>query len=179
MPSYVDTCGKFATIVNDSNGKCSDSQEILPLVSRTLIINSLCCHWTYMFYSKLCCLDMSCYSSLCRSWTCPCGVTKRCRPSLLTNSAPHIRVQMRGEGEVAGSQPMSIAVHITAGHGAQINFGDLPQYLTYGVAVQQQPARALPGGVWPTAAVQHLDTSVNRNFCCTVQCTCVATRASC
>jgi hypothetical protein len=41
------------------------------------------------------------------------GVTKRCRLSLLTNSALVKRVQMRGEGGVAGSQPMSIAVHIT------------------------------------------------------------------
>jgi hypothetical protein len=32
---------------------------------------------------------------------------------------------MRGGGGVAGSQPMSIAVHITW-HRAQINFGDLP-----------------------------------------------------
>ncbi len=56
------------------------------------------------------------------------GVTKRCRLSLLTNSTLHIRVQMReegGGGGVAGSQPMSTAVHITW-HGAQINFGDLP-----------------------------------------------------
>ncbi len=38
---------------------------------------------------------------------------------------------MRGEAEgVAGSQPMSTAVHITW-HGAQINFGDLTPYLTY------------------------------------------------
>jgi hypothetical protein len=36
----------------------------------------------------------------------------------------------RGRGEVEGSQPMSTAVHITW-HGAQINFGDLPPYLTY------------------------------------------------
>ncbi len=43
---------------------------------------------------------------------------------------PRIRVQMRG-GRVARSQPMSTAVHITW-HGAQINFGNLPQYLTYG-----------------------------------------------
>ncbi len=35
-----------------------------------------------------------------------------------------------GGGGVAGSQPMSTAVHITW-HGAQINFGDLPPYLTY------------------------------------------------
>jgi hypothetical protein len=39
-------------------------------------------------------------------------VTKRCRLSLLTNSALVIRVQMRGEGGVAGSQPMSTAVQI-------------------------------------------------------------------
>jgi hypothetical protein len=43
------------------------------------------------------------------------GVTKRCRLSFLTNSALVIRVQMRGEGGVAGSQPqpMSKAVYIT------------------------------------------------------------------
>jgi hypothetical protein len=59
------------------------------------------------------------------------GVTKRCRPSLLTNRARVIRVQMRGERGVAGSQPMSTAVNITC-HGAQINFGDLHPYLPYG-----------------------------------------------
>ncbi len=38
---------------------------------------------------------------------------------------------MRGGGKgVAGSQPMSTAVHITW-PGAQINIGDLPLYLTY------------------------------------------------
>ncbi len=52
------------------------------------------------------------------------------RLSLLTNSALVIRVQMQGEGGVAGSQPMSTAVLITW-HGAQINLGDLPPYLTY------------------------------------------------
>jgi hypothetical protein len=45
------------------------------------------------------------------------GITKRCRLSLRTNSAPRIRVQMQGdgggEGGVAGSQPVSTAVHIT------------------------------------------------------------------
>jgi hypothetical protein len=41
------------------------------------------------------------------------GDTKRCRLSLLTNSALVIRVQLRGGGEVTGSQPMSTAVHIT------------------------------------------------------------------
>jgi hypothetical protein len=39
--------------------------------------------------------------------------------------------QMRGEGAVAGSQPIGTAVHITW-HGAQINFGDPTPYLTYG-----------------------------------------------
>jgi hypothetical protein len=41
------------------------------------------------------------------------GVTKRCRLSFLTNSALVIRVPMRGEGGVAGSLPMSKALHIT------------------------------------------------------------------
>ncbi len=61
------------------------------------------------------------------------GVTKRCRLSLLTNSALVYESQCGGDGGggVAGSQPMSIAVHITW-LGAQINFGDLPPYLTYG-----------------------------------------------
>jgi hypothetical protein len=61
------------------------------------------------------------------------GVTKRCRLSLLTNSAlVRIQVPMRGGGGgVAGSQPMRTAVHITR-HGAQINFGYLrvPPFLT-------------------------------------------------
>ncbi len=35
-----------------------------------------------------------------------------------------------GGGGVAGSQPMSTAVHNA--HGVQINFGDLASYLTYG-----------------------------------------------
>ncbi len=59
------------------------------------------------------------------------GVTKRCRLSLLTNSALIIRVQMPGGGGVAGFQPMSTAVHIMW-LGARIKFGDLPPYLTYG-----------------------------------------------
>jgi hypothetical protein len=58
-------------------------------------------------------------------------VTKICRLSLLTNSALVYESECRGMGgggvEVAGSQPMSTAVHITW-HGAQINFGDLPPY---------------------------------------------------
>ncbi len=55
--------------------------------------------------------------------------TKRCRLSLLTNSALIIESQWEGMGG-AGSQPMSTAVHITW-PGAQMNFGDLPPYLTY------------------------------------------------
>ncbi len=57
-------------------------------------------------------------------------VTRRRRLSLLTNSALVYRVQMRGGG-IAGSWPMSAAVHITW-HGFRINFGDLPPYLTHG-----------------------------------------------
>ncbi len=41
---------------------------------------------------------------------------------------PRIWAQMRGGGEVPGSQPMSTAVQYT---GAQINFVDLTLYLTY------------------------------------------------
>ncbi len=59
------------------------------------------------------------------------GVTKRCRLSLLTNSALVYESKRGGRGGVAGSQPMSTAVHITWHGGAQINFGDLPTHLTY------------------------------------------------
>jgi hypothetical protein len=38
---------------------------------------------------------------------------RRCRLPLLTNSALVYRVQMRGGGVIAGSQPMSAAVYIT------------------------------------------------------------------
>jgi hypothetical protein len=60
---------------------------------------------------------------------CDQGVTKICRLSWLTNSVscvyePKIR---GGGGVVAGSQPMSTAVHRSP-----INFGDLTPYLTYG-----------------------------------------------
>ncbi len=55
-------------------------------------------------------------------------VTKRCCLSLLTNSALVFESKCEGRGWVAGS--WSTAVHITW-HGAQINFGDLPPYLTY------------------------------------------------
>jgi hypothetical protein len=41
------------------------------------------------------------------------GVTKRCFLSLLTNSALVYESQCVGMGKVAGSQPMSTAVHIT------------------------------------------------------------------
>ncbi len=57
-------------------------------------------------------------------------VTKRCRLSLLTNSALVYESQCGRMEGVAWSQPVSTTVHITW-HGAQINFGDLPHYLTY------------------------------------------------
>ncbi len=41
---------------------------------------------------------------------------------------------MRGEGGVAGCQPIGIAEHITW-HWAQINFGDLTPYLTYAPSI--------------------------------------------
>ncbi len=63
------------------------------------------------------------------------GVTMRCCLSLLTNSALVYRGQMRGGG-IAGPQPVSAAVHITW-HGAHINFGDLPPYLTYALCIIQ------------------------------------------
>ncbi len=65
------------------------------------------------------------------------GVTKRCRLSLMTNSALVYESQCGGIRGVAGSQPMSTAVHITC-HGAQINFGDLTPYLTYGCSNKMQ-----------------------------------------
>ncbi len=39
------------------------------------------------------------------------GVTKRCRPSWLTNGALVYEPKCGGKGEVARSQPMSTAVH--------------------------------------------------------------------
>jgi hypothetical protein len=50
------------------------------------------------------------------------GVTKRCRPSWLTNSALVYVPKCGGGGglETVGT------------HGAKINFGDLTPYLTYG-----------------------------------------------
>jgi hypothetical protein len=51
------------------------------------------------------------------------GVTKRCRLSLLTNSALVYESKCGGgEVGVAGSQPMNKG---------QMNLGDLPPYLTY------------------------------------------------
>ncbi len=40
---------------------------------------------------------------------------------------------MRGRRGVAESQPISTAVHMTW-HRAQINFGDVPLYITYGIS---------------------------------------------
>ncbi len=84
------------------------------------------------------------------------GVTKRCRLSLRTNSALVIRVQMRGEGGVAGSRPMSTAVHIMW-HGAQINFGDLPPYLTYELEVPKCGWGGLSGCVWAVECAGYED----------------------
>jgi hypothetical protein len=86
ITAVVVTCGKFATSVNDTNGKCSDSQDILPPVSTTLLINSLCCHWTGLSYSSQCCpctclcvpvqqhpvicQEVSGRQQLCCTWTC-------------------------------------------------------------------------------------------------------------
>ncbi len=63
------------------------------------------------------------------------------------------RFRMRGEGGIAGPQPMSTAVHITW-HGAQINFGDLhckkgSRILTYVVR------RVLRAGTDAAAASRH------------------------
>ncbi len=55
---------------------------------------------------------------------------KRCRLSLLTNGALVNESKCGGRGGVAGSPPMSTAVHITW-HGAQKIFRDLHPYLTY------------------------------------------------
>jgi hypothetical protein len=49
---------------------------------------------------------------------------------------------MRGEGGVAGSQPMSTVLPYT---GAPINFGDLTPYLTYGFMSLQYPVLGLKG----------------------------------
>jgi hypothetical protein len=61
-------------------------------------------------------------------------VIERCRLPWLTKSALVYEPKCGGrEGvAVAGSHPMSTTVYITR-HGAQINFGDLPPYLTYDV----------------------------------------------
>ncbi len=56
------------------------------------------------------------------------GVAKRCRLSFGWPIAPSYMSPNAGRG-VAGSQPMSTAVHM---EGTRINFGDLTPYLTYG-----------------------------------------------
>ncbi len=52
------------------------------------------------------------------------GVTKRCRLSRLTNCSLVYEPECWGRGGVAGFQPMSTE--------AQINFGDITPYSTYG-----------------------------------------------
>ncbi len=56
------------------------------------------------------------------------GVTKRCRPSWLTNSALAYEPKCGGEGGSCGVMTEYSCTHA----GAQINFGDLTPYLTYG-----------------------------------------------
>jgi hypothetical protein len=54
------------------------------------------------------------------------GITKRCRLSWLTISALVYELKCGGWGRVAGSHPMSTAVHMKT----IINFRDLTPYLT-------------------------------------------------
>ncbi len=61
------------------------------------------------------------------------GLQNRCRLSWPTNSAPRIRAQMRVEGGSCGVS----ANEYSCTHGAQINFGDLTPYLTYGCTPTQ------------------------------------------
>ncbi len=55
------------------------------------------------------------------------GVTKRCRLSWLSNNALVCEPKCGGKGGVAGSPPMSTALHRSP------NYGDLTPYLTYGL----------------------------------------------
>ncbi len=56
------------------------------------------------------------------------GVTKRCRLSWLTDSALVYKPKCGGEGAFCGAS----ANEYSCAHEAQINFGDLTPYLTYG-----------------------------------------------
>ncbi len=60
------------------------------------------------------------------------GFTKRCRLSWLTISV--LAKCARGGGGVAGIS----AIRYSCAHGAQISFGDLTPYLTYGFKLQTQ-----------------------------------------
>ncbi len=62
------------------------------------------------------------------------GVTKICHLSWLTNSDLVYETKCGGRGKVAGSQPMSTAVHRT-----KINCGDLTPYLTYMMLLDNFP----------------------------------------
>ncbi len=76
------------------------------------------------------------FSPNCAVYTVHQGVTKRCRLSLLTNSALVYLPKCRGwgGGGCGVSANEGTAVHITC-HGAQINVGDLPWYLTFAVHI--------------------------------------------
>jgi hypothetical protein len=62
---------------------------------------------------------------------CQQGVTKRCRQSWLTNSALVYEPKFGGMGEGCGVS----ANEYSCANEAQINFGDLTPYLTYGCQV--------------------------------------------
>ncbi len=85
--------------------------------------------------------------------SCTQGVTKRCRLSLLTNSALVYESKCDicvgiggwgGGGCGVSANEYSCAYHVS---GAQINFGDLPQYLTYGCSYLYW--------YWPIASTQY------------------------
>ncbi len=64
------------------------------------------------------------------------GVKKRCRLSLLTNSALVYESKCGGGGGCGVS-----ANEYSCAHGAQINFGDIPPYLTFAGKVLQNESK--------------------------------------
>ncbi len=122
-------------------------------------------HWWRMLSSgRGCGLNLSGWwgwqiSELCQEQ----GVTKRCRLSLLTNSTLLMRVQMRGEGGkgVAGSRPMSTAVHITW-HGAEKNFGILT-YSMAGCFLPVARCRNFGGKFWSVDRKRSLEKTARRS----------------
>ncbi len=100
-----------------------------PTLVRTLHIFVLPTVDRQFWYTVHCaCAEPSVCSVLCAQ-----GVTKRCRLSLLIDRALVYRVPMRGHGVVAGGVSANeySCAHNWPWRGAQINFVDLPLYLTY------------------------------------------------